>query len=143
MKLKNIVLATVAAGALIAGSSAFADYQALTVNNKTSLASTVQLVNSKGTKVCVTSIPGQAGNFTPANTTKTYPASAINLLCNMEGQTPCIANIFVGNSHDCTGTQIAQAALQENGTAALTPTSSAYTVSQDSSKAITIATASK
>lgn len=135
MKLKNIVLATVAAGSLIAGSSVFA-WSDLTTNNQSDTASTVALVSPSGSSQCVTAIPGQANKYTPAGGTLHVPGIEVGTLCAAYSSTShCIANIYMGPNHNCTGVVIAQAEVSPTSpTVTLTPKDeSRYSVTQDSS----------
>lgn len=135
MKLKNIVLATVAVSSMVAGSSAFA-WSDLTTVNQSNVASTVALISPGGAIKCVTAIPGQANKYTPAGGTLHVPGIEVGSLCAaFSSSSNCIANIYMGPSHDCTGVVIAQAAITPTSpTVTLTPKDvSRYTVSQDPS----------
>lgn len=135
MKLKNIVLASIAVGSLVAGSSAFAWSDLTTINNSNT-ASTVSLVSPTGKEQCVTAIPGQANKYTPAGGTLHVPGIEVGSLCAaFSSSTNCIANLYMGPNHNCTGTIIAQATLTpQSPTVTLTSKDeSRYTVSQDPS----------
>lgn len=135
MKLKNIVLASIAVSSMVAASSAFA-WSDLTTINQSSVASTVSLISPTGAEKCVTTIPGQANKYTPAGGTLHVPGIEVGSLCAaFSSSSNCTANIYMGPNHNCTGVVIAQAYLSPTSpTVRLTAKDqSRYTVSQDPS----------